>query len=567
MTFDATRPLESLGLLYGASAGAVLERWEALLERHRRRLTGRPIPPPVDHADVFLIAYPDQLREPGRAPLAVLRDFARSRASPFTGLHLLPFFPSSSDDGFSVTDYRRVDPVYGDWDDVGALAGDFRLMVDLVLNHASARSAWFEAFRRRVAPYASYFRVPEPDGDWSQVVRPRTTPLFTEVDTRDGPARVWTTFGPDQVDLDYREPAVLLEMVDLLLEYVARGAQVIRLDAVAYLWKQSGTSCLHLPQTHAIVRLLRQAVRALAPGVRLITETNVPHADNVRYFGDGHEADWVYAFPLPPLVLHTLTTGDATALTDWLHELRSPPGDGAYFNFLASHDGLGLNGASGLLSEAEIETLVRLAERCGSVSYRSQSSGAPRPYELNANLLDLLGGVPPDAPLPPSAVPRMICAHAILLALAGIPAVYFHSLVGSRGDAEAARRTGHPRAINRQKMERAALEAELDDSRSARRRILDGIERVIRARRSLPALDPLAAQRALRLGPGIVAVERVSRDGSQRLVCVHEVAGRETVARAVPHGAAGRDVLTGETASLDGLDLAPYQARWIEVVP
>lgn len=567
MTFDAARALESLSLLYGASAGAVLERWEALLERHRRRLADRPIPPSVDHTDVFLIAYPDQLREPGRLPLTVLRDFARSRASSFTGLHLLPFFPSSSDDGFSVTDFRRVDPAYGDWDDVASLAGDFRLMVDLVLNHASAHSAWFDAFRRRAAPYASYFRVPERHGDWSQVVRPRTTPLFTEVDTSDGPVQVWTTFGPDQVDLDYREPAVLLEVVDLLLEYVARGAQVIRLDAAAYLWKQSGTPCLHLPQTHAIVRLLRQSVRALAPGVQLITETNVPHADNVRYFGDGDEADWVYAFPLPPLVLHTLTTGDATAFTDWLHDLRSPPGDGAYFNFLASHDGLGLNGASGLLSEAEIETLVRLAEQCGTVSYRSQSSGTPRPYELNANLLDLLGGVPPDAPLPPWGVPRMICAHAILLALAGIPAVYFHSLVGSRGDAEAARRTGRPRAINRQKLEVAALEAGLDDARSARRRVLDGIERLILARRSLPALDPLAAQRALRLGPGIVAIERASRDGAQRMVCVHEVAGRETVARAAPGGAAGRDVLTGETASLDGLDLAPYQARWIEVVP
>ena len=567
MTLDHPRALDLLTLLYGPGAGSALAQLEALIERHRRSLSSRAEVRPWSEGEVFLICYPDQVRSPGTPPLRALAAFCRDHLHAlFGGLHLLPIFPSSSDDGFAVTDYRQVDPALGDWLEVEDLGRDFRLMIDLVLNHASAHSAWFEGFRLGQPPYAAYFHTPDPGGDWSRVVRPRTSPLFTSFETHLGPRLVWTTFGPDQVDLDYRRPEILLEMADLLLEYVAHGAEVVRLDAVAYIGKQSGTTCLHLPQSHAVVKLLRLVARAAAPWVRLITETNVPQAENISYFGGGDEADLVYSFALPPLLVHALTIGDAGPLAEWAGSL-SPPAGTAFFHILASHDGIGLNGAAGLLTERQIGELLERAQRCGWVSSRSDPHGGERPYELNVNLLDMLGGVFPEAPLPEAALPRFLCAHAVGLALAGVPAVYFHSLVGSRGDAAAVRRTGSPRSINREKLERSALEQELRRPASLRRQTFDGMAHLLRARRALPPLHPLAAQVVLRnLPAGVFGLERTSLDGAQRLICLHEVAGRQIEFAAARAGRA-RDVLTGETLRLDQVNLGPYQVRWLDVVP
>src|SRR3989304_6080016 len=339
--FDRDRAQQLLTFLFGAGAGPVLPRLESLLEHHRHQLRNRRAAPPWTQADVFLISYPDQVRSPGTTALQSLTAFGRNHlADLISGIHLLPFLPSSSDDGFAVTDFRQVDPGLGTWRVVDAPGRDFRLMVDLVLNHASAQSGWFAAFRRGQPPYDAFFRVPEPDGDWSRVVRPRATPL----------------------------------------------------SPVPSPGKRSGTACLHLPETHAVVKALRLAAHAAAPWVRLITETNVPHTDGLTYFGDGDESDLVYSFALPPLIIHALTTGHARPLTEWAASLTSPPGGGALFYFLASHDGIGLNGASGWLSDAQTDRLIERAGQCGSVSFRSSPTRGLRADEVNANLLDMLAG-------------------------------------------------------------------------------------------------------------------------------------------------------------------------------
>jgi sucrose phosphorylase len=377
---------------------------------------------------------------------------------------------------------------------------------------------------------------------------------------------VWTTFGPDQVDLDYRQPQVLLEMIDVMLGTIGRGAEVIRLDAVAYVGKRSGTTCLHLPETHAIVQLLRLAVRRTAPWVRLITETNVPHQDGLSYLGDGDEADMIYAFALPPLVIYALTSGDAQPLADWVDSLAALPAETTLVNFVASHDGIGLNAAAGLLTDDQVAGLIHRARLAGSVSYRSIRSRGDQPYELNVNLLDLLAGVAPDAPLPEDSIPRFLCAHAILLSLAGVPAVYFHSQVGSRGDVAGVRRTGRLRSINREKLDHLRIEQELSDPTSQRRRVFDGMAALLRVRRATPAFDPWAPQRLIgELPTSVFGIERTSRDGRQRVVCLHEVAG--TATQVVAGHGSGRDLLSREPIPLDHVRLRPYQARWIEVVP
>jgi len=566
---DSSRALPLLATLFGPDAADLLPRLESLAQRHRALLRRMADPGPWTQADVFLITYPDQVLSPGQPPLQVLSEFCHVHMKQsIGGLHLLPFFPSSSDDGFAVMDHRLVDPKLGSWRDIHNLVDDFQLMVDLVLNHASAQGAWFQAFGQGSSPYESFFLVPDLDADWSKVVRPRASPLFTPFESHAGSLQVWTTFGPDQVDFDYRRPEVLLEMLDVLLDYVAHGAKAIRLDAVAYVTKQAGTTCIHLPQTHALVKLFRLVLRAAAPWVRLITETNVPHADNVAYFGEGDEANLVYQFALPPLVLHTLTTGDAGPLSKWAAVLEPPAGEATFFNFLASHDGIGLNGAHGFLSADQTRLLVERAEHCGAVSYRSDPQAGLRPYELNVNLLDFLADSPPESPLPKEAVPRFLTAHAILLALAGVPAVYFHSLVGSRGDAAGVQRTGLLRSINRQKLERAGLEADLARHGNLRQTIFDGLGRLLRARRALPALHPKARQDVLRgLPDNVFGLERTSIDRVQRLLCLHEVAGRAITLNVHRNRQRGRDAVNGGTLSLAEISLGPYQTRWIEVVP
>ena len=569
MDLPASIP-ELLTSLYGEErAEDVASRLERVLQEAGRPLPAPTTARPLSQKDAVLIVYPDQLTAPGRPPLAVLKDFLdRQVGDVITTVHLLPFFPSSSDDGFAVMDYLEVDSRYGSWDDVGSFGKGYRLMFDAVLNHASARGRWFEAFLRGEEPWRRYFLTPDTHADWSHVVRPRTSPLFTTFETSTGPSPVWTTFSPDQVDLNYADPDLLLAVIGILLEYLRRGAQWIRLDAAGFLCKEPGTTCLHLPQTHSIVRLLRGVIERVAPWARLITETNVPHADNVAYFGEGDEANLVYQFALPPLVLHTLTTGDAGPLSKWAAVLEPPAGEATFFNFLASHDGIGLNGAHGFLSADRTRLLVERAEHCGAVSYRSDPQAGLRPYELNVNLLDFLADSPPESPLPKEAVPRFLTAHAILLALAGVPAVYFHSLVGSRGDAAAVQRTGLLRSINRQKLERAGLEADLARHGNLRQTIFDGLGRLLRARRALPALHPMAQQDVLRdLPANVFGLERTSIDRKQRLLCLHEVAGRGATFKVERSGRSGRDALNGGTLPLAEMSLGPYQARWIEVVP
>ena len=488
---------DHLRALYGEQLGAAtFERLRTRLERFvsPARSDRRGV---VTERDALLITYGDQLREPGVPPLQTLVNFCEQHLRDVvSGVHILPFYPYSSDDGFSVIDYLQVDPALGDWDDVARLGQNFRLMFDGVINHISARSAWFQAFLRDDARYRDYAIVVEGQPDLSQVVRPRALPLLTEFETPSGPKQVWTTFSADQIDLNYRNPDVLLDIIDTLLFYATHGAdsigaEFIRLDAIAYLWKEIGTPCIHLPQTHRVIQLLRAILDEVAPHALLITETNVPHRDNVAYFGDGHnEAQLVYNFALPPLTLHTFQTGNARILSDWAAGLNLPSKEVTFFNFLASHDGIGLNPARGILSEAEIVALVdRVATRGGLVSYKHNTDGSRSPYELNINYFDALADPNRDESLEVQ-IDRFMAAHAIMFALTGVPGIYFHSLFGSRGWPEGVMLTGHNRTLNRQKFERVDLERALLDLQSRQNRIFQRLKQLLMARARSRAFDP-----------------------------------------------------------------------------
>jgi glucosylglycerate phosphorylase len=513
--------------LYGQSmADDAFERLRAILKRYRdlpafSQNDGYAL----SERDSVLITYADQLREPDRFPLETLARFCEERLPGLiNSVHILPFYPYSSDDGFSVIDYRAVNPEFGNWDHISRFSRNFRLMFDAVINHASVQHEWFRGFLRDDPRYRDYFVTVEGDPDLSQVVRPRALPLLTTFDTASRPRRVWTTFSADQVDLNFQNPDVLLEIMDTLLFYVARGAQLIRLDAIAYLWKEIGTSCIHLPQTHRIIHFFRAVLDDVAPHVILITETNVPHNDNISYFGNGtDEAQMVYNFALPPLVLHTMYTGNSQVLSKWVSALKLPSSQTTFFNFLASHDGVGVNPARGILTDQEIDALIqRVIDHGGRVSYKDDASGAQIPYELNVNYFDALSNSDSDEPLN-LQIDRFMTAQAIMLALVGVPGIYFHSLFGSRSWREGVDLTGRKRTINRQKFELAAFERELNEEASLRSQVFQRYAQFLRARRASSAFHPHGSQEVLDCGEPVFALLRFSPDGSERVVCLHNI--------------------------------------------
>ncbi len=516
--------LEHLIALYGDDVGrATLARLESLISNHPSQIPVRRLSA-LTERDAVLITYGDQVRESNMPPLRTLADFcARHLTGIVNTIHVLPFYPYSSDDGFAVVDYRVVNPALGDWTDVARVGANFRLMFDAVINHVSAQSAWFQGFLRDDPRYRDFFIVVPDGADVSRVIRPRTLPLLTKFETPSGAKNVWTTFSADQIDLNYHNPDVLIEIIETLLFYIAHGANWIRLDAIAFLWKELGTTCLHLPQTHRVIQLLRAIIDHVASHVILITETNVPHTDNVSYFGDGtNEAHLVYNFALPPLALHAFHTGDAGVLTHWASALTLPSKQVTFFNFLASHDGIGLNPARGILSEADIGALVaRTLANGGLVSYKTNPDETASPYELNINYFDALSDPNATEPLD-IQIDRFVAAHAIMFALVGVPGIYFHNLFGSRSWRAGTAQTGQNRTINREKLEHTALERELSDPTSPRHRVFTRLAQLLRARAAHPAFSPYGEMRVLDVNPAVFALSRTGARG-EAVLCLQNV--------------------------------------------
>ena len=519
--------------------------------------------------DAWVITYGDSIKQKGEVPLKTLKYFTdKYFKDSISGLHILPFFPYSSDEGFSVINYAQVNDGLGGWEDIEAIGNDYDLMSDLVINHCSQQSIWFENFRQRKDPGKDYFFEAEPTDNTSEVVRPRTSPLLRETRTLDGDRHVWCTFSHDQVDLNFKNPKVFLEMALIIRRYLEQGVKIFRLDAVAFLWKELGTPCVHLPQTHEFIRLFRTLIEAHTEDAIIITETNVPLHENLSYLGNANEAHAVYNFSLPPLLIHALITGSSEHLKRW--QMSMPPAQNGtfYFNFIASHDGVGLRPIKGLLDETDIDKLINTMQTFGArVSWRSVANGKNEPYEINVSLFDALQGTTegPDR----WQLERFICAHAIMFALEGIPGIYIHSMLGTHNDHQRLELTNHNRNINRHKWSLEELEGKLDTLNSHHRIVLDAMTKLLKLRAKQAAFHPNAVQYTLHLGDQIFGFWRQSTDRQQSIFCIHNLSNQDVH---IPISSinlvstqAWSDLVTGDalTEGLDQLHLKPYQFVWL----
>lgn len=523
-----------------------------------------------DETDSILITYGNSVMNDDELPLHTLHNFLNNHLQDsIKSVHILPFFPFSSDDGFSVMDYLQVNPSLGEWEDVEAIGKNYRLMSDLVLNHMSSRSRWFDNFKKRIDPGKDYFAEADPSDDYSAVVRPRNSSLLTKVDTADGERHVWCTFSPDQVDLNFKNPQVLLEFVRIIRKYLNHGVAIFRLDAVAFLWKEPGTACIHLQETHEIIKLLRTLIEHYFPEVVLICECNVPNRENLTYFGNANEAHIIYNFSLPPLLLYTLLQGDCRHLKTWMMSMPPAQFGTAYLNFIASHDGIGLRPLDGLIDEEERDALVdTIKDFGGKVTMRKAREGYDKPYELNIALFDALKGTMASGE-DEWGLQRFVCAHAIMLALEGIPAVYIQSLFGSRNDYRRLEHTGRNRSINRHIWQIRELEKTLADKESDHSKVFDELTRLLGIRKKQPAFHPNATQFTLHLGTEIFAFWRQSMNRDQSIFCLSNVTDTQQLINLADINLIStdpwQDLISGEILKdLGGqLSMQPYQTLWI----
>jgi len=562
-----------LARVYGIEeADILLDRLYRMVGRYGVGAQLNQNSPNLTARDVVLITYADMVKSSSeeQSPLGALKEFCTARLKgAVSAIHILPFYPWTSDDGFSVVDYREVSPDYGTWDDVSKLGEEFELMFDLVLNHCSSKSPWFKEYVSGVEPGLNYIMEGNPKTDLSMVVRPRSTPLLTPYQTRKGERHVWTTFSADQVDLDWTSPDLLFEFLDIILYYVSIGCKILRLDAVAFLWKKIGTDCLHLPETHEIIKLIRNFLEVVAPDVVILTETNVPHAENISYFGKGDEAHAVYQFSLPPLLLHGLLRGTSEHLTDWATNLAPPPKGCHFLNFTASHDGVGVRPLEGILPHDEILGLAdEIRQKGGFVSMRRMEDGSESPYELNSTYFSALS----DSENEEMGMARFQCSQAVALAMKGIPAVYFHSLCGTPNDLEGYKVTKRNRTVNRKKWAQDELNQLLDDQETLPAQIFSWYSRTLRMRAGCPAFHPEAPQEILNFGSDLFAVRRDSTDGGLSVICLFnftsedsKVSDMSLLNSLFPEGKA-RDLISGGEIAWgkkDALTLRPYQAVWL----
>lgn len=514
------RPIkERLQKLYPDSVEETYKKLEGVIEDFKKaHPTREPKKQYFSEKDVILITYADHVQEPGVKTLKTMKKFLKDYvySAAINKVHFLPFFPYSSDDGFSVVDYYKIKEEFGDWEDVRAIGEDFGLMFDDVINHASQHSDWFKKYLAKEKPYDNYFIGYDEPVDVSQVFRPRTHPLLTKFTMKDGTIKyVWTTFSDDQIDLNFSDPDLMVEMMKVLLFYISQGAEVIRLDAIAYLWKKLGTNSIHLPETHEAVKLMRDVLEEAAPYVWIITETNVPHKDNISYFGNGEdEAHLVYNFTLPPMLIYSFMQGDATELSKWAATLKLPSDKTTFFNFTASHDGVGVTPLKGIIPDEEIKKVAdHVLKQKGRINYRTVEGMEPQPYELNIVYMNAIGGAE-----------QFVASQAIQMSIAGVPAIYLNSLIGAENWEEGVEKLGYNRAINRRKYDINELKKELEDPETTKHQVYMKYKKLLQVRTNEPLFSPHATQKILEIDPHLFAVLR-ERNG-KKLLAIVNVSGK-----------------------------------------
>ena len=513
----------------------------------------------------LVISYGDNIYSSQSSSMKIFQKFFQKNLEKlFDTIHFLPFYPSSSDSGFAVKDHYQIDKKIGNWSDLKKISKSKKIMADVVINHASARGLWFKNFLKRKKPGKDYFLTVNSKFNTSKVVRPRDHKLLKKIKIFEKNDYLWRTFSPDQIDLNFKNPSVLLRFIKIIIYLINNGVTIFRLDAIAYLWKQNGTKCINLSQTHEIIKLLRVVTSLLNVQTLIITETNLPEKENLSYFGKNNEANWVYNFSLPPLLIHAFLFENSSYLNQWSRKLPSTKHGNCYLNFIASHDGIGIRPTEGILNEKTLSSFLKRLKKNGSkFSYRKVQNKSKKVYEANITVFDALKKSDFD-PKGLFFLERYVSAHAIMISFEGIPAVYFNSLFGKSNDEAKYIITGNNRDVNRYKWNFNNITTKLRDKKSKQSIFYRNIGALLEIKRKQKAFHPNASRININLGPKIFCFKRISKDKKQSIICMTNLSSKIQTPNFKKIGSY-RDLLNSNLKFREGtsLILKPFQTVWL----
>ena len=513
----------------------------------------------------LVISYGDNIYSSQSSSMKIFQKFFQKNLEKlFDTIHFLPFYPSSSDSGFAVKDHYQIDKKIGNWSDLKKISKSKKIMADVVINHASARGLWFKNFLKRKKPGKDYFLTVNSKFNTSKVVRPRDHKLLKKIKIFEKNDYLWRTFSPDQIDLNFKNPSVLLRFIKIIIHLINNGVTIFRLDAIAYLWKQNGTKCINLSQTHEIIKLLRVVTSLLNVQTLIITETNLPEKENLSYFGKNNEANWVYNFSLPPLLIHAFLFENSSYLNQWSRKLPSTKHGNCYLNFIASHDGIGIRPTEGILNEKTLSSFLKRLKKNGSkFSYRKVQNKSKKVYEANITVFDALRKSDFD-PKGLFFLERYISAHAIMISFEGVPAVYFNSLFGKSNDEAKYIITGNNRDVNRYKWNFNNITTKLRDKKSKQSIFYRNIGALLETKRKQKAFHPNASRININLGPKIFCFKRISKDKKQSIICMTNLSSKIQTPNFKKIGNY-RDLLNSNLKFREGtsLILKPFQTVWL----
>ncbi len=523
-----------------------------------------------DESFAVLITYADGVYKKGETTLVTLRELlSKYFGSLSKVVHILPFLKSTSDGGFAVSSHKSLEEKFGSWEDLKSISNNHYLMADLVLNHVSSSHPWVQQFIKCQEPGLSNVFSPSQDLDWKNVIRPRSSSLFSQINTEDGQKQVWTTFGPDQIDLNWLNPKMTIDFLNLIITYLSNGIKWLRLDAVGFIWKEPGTTCLHLPKAHSIVKILRILLNDLLKDGVLITETNVPQKENLSYLIPEDEADMAYNFPLPPLLLEAIISSRADILNSWICDWPELPKTTTLFNFTASHDGVGLRALEGLMNEQRIkDLLINCEKRGGLVSHRRLSNGEDKPYELNISWWSAMEDPGRDSNR--FQYERFLLTQLLVMSLKGVPAFYLPALLASENDIKSFSMTGQRRDLNREKFKSEKLAAVFNNPESYANKNLKYLRHAMDVRAKLSQFHPQSHMECLSKNRAdIVALKRGI--GSKAVFTIHNMTENKINYRFIDYefnkliknDLNMQDYLTSNKYNSNNIELDPFQVIWL----
>ena len=519
----------------------------------------------INESTSLVICYGNSVTDGNKKSLKVFNKFyMKYLKNNFDSVHFLPFYPSSSDSGFAVKDHYKIEPRLGSWKDVKLISKNCNLMADLVINHSSARGLWFSNFLKNKSPGKDYFFTVDKNFNSKKVIRPREHELLKKIKLSNKTKYLWRTFSPDQIDLNFKNPKVLIRFIKIIFNLINNGVRIFRLDAIAYLWKENGNTCINHTNTHNIIKFIRLVCNLLKTECIIITETNLPEKENLSYFGNNDEANWIYNFSLAPILVYSLLFEDSNKITKWSKNFPIAKLNNNYLNFIASHDGIGMRPIEGILStNTQKKFLSRLKKNGGEFSYRKVQGVKKKVYEANITLFNAFKYSDFDK----SGIfgfERYMAAHTIMISFDGIPAIYFNSMFGNSNDNSKYIISGNKRDLNRYRWNKDKIEDHLKDQNSKQNKYYKNMSNILAIRSKQKAFHPNAIRKTLKLGSNFFGIKRVSTDNKQSIYCITNMTSKLQLLKVNKNIFYKRNLFNSKLTKKSGkIQFDPFQTVWL----